>query len=131
MHCFMLAVSQASTLDRYTNNFSLFFLLEEVTPAGYPARLKVHSHAFFEVPEEERKVEHEVRLALVSGERDCFFSDPLKVKPGAERHRVRMNGLVVPEPGQYRVHIEWRPLGTEDWMREATYWPIKANNPLQ
>ena len=37
----MIAVAQSSTLDRYSNNFSLFLLLEQFRPSAYPTRLSV------------------------------------------------------------------------------------------
>ncbi len=131
MRCFLLAVSQASTLDRYTNNFSLFFLLEELTPSAYPVRLQAQTHAFFEVDHDERKVEHEVRLVVASQDKDEFFSDALTIEPASERHRVRMNGLVIPNPGAYRVLMEWRRKGHDAWIRGELEWPLKANSPLQ
>ena len=130
MHCFLLAVSQASTLDRFTNNFSLFFLVEEIAPSRYPTNLQVHTHAFFEVRPDEVGREHEVRLAVTRDGSVAFHSDPIKVEPRAERHRVRLSGLSLSEPGRYRVFVEWRPAGGE-WTREALGWPIKANPPLQ
>jgi len=128
----MLAVAQASTLDRYTNNFSLFFLLEEFRPPHYPARLAVHSHAFFEVDADEIGADLEVRLLLLRGAEIVFASDSVAVKPAGERHRVRIGGLAIPEPGQFRVAVEWRRAGSEAaWTREAVTWPVKANSPLQ
>jgi hypothetical protein len=131
MRCFLLAVSQASTLDRYTNNFSLFFLLEEFTPSNYPARLPVYTHAFFEVPAENLEAEHEARLVLEGGDRDAFVSEPLRFQPTSSRHRLRMSGLVVPEPGLYRVRVEWRHLPSGPWTRDSQAWPVRANTPLQ
>jgi len=128
----MLAVAQASTLDRYTNNFSLFLLFEEFRPAHYPARLAVFSHAFFEVDAEEIGIDFEVRLIVVRGGEVSFASDPVDVKPSGDRHRVRVNGLVIPEPGIYSVEVEWRRRGLDaGWTREAAAWPIKATPPLQ
>lgn len=139
----MLAVAQSSTLDRYSNNFSLFHLLEQMRPAAYPARLSVFSHAFFETDAGEVGVEHQVRLVLVHGGRTIFESDPVTFKPTGERHRVRIAGLTFPEPGLYRVMVEWRTVagpveegeGREPqgqvWNREAAAWPIRADVPLQ
>ncbi|HYC55001.1 MAG TPA: hypothetical protein VEL28_08680 [Candidatus Binatia bacterium] len=128
----MLAVAQASTLDRYTNNFSLFFLFEEFRPSHYPARLSVHSHAFFEVDADEVGADLEVRLLLLRGAEPVFTSNPVAVKPAGERHRVRISGLAIPEAGQYRVAVEWRRSGSDGaWTREAVTWPLKANTPLQ
>ena len=131
MHCFLLAVAQSSTLDRYTNNFSLFFLLEECTPSAYPAKLQVSTHAFFEVDAADRGSGHEVRLAVTRGKETCFVSDVVKFEPKSERHRVRMGGLVLPEPGAYRVNVEWKNAGDDEWTREGLSWPIKANVPVQ
>jgi hypothetical protein len=128
----MLAVAQASTLDRYTNNFSLFFLLEEFRPSSYPARLGVHTHAFFEIEGDEIGIDLEVRLLVLRGAETVFASDTVAMKPGGERHRVRIGGLALPEPGSYRVVVEWRRADpSAGWIREAAAWPIKANVPLQ
>lgn len=131
MHCFLLAVAQASSLDHYTNNFSLFLLFEEFRPAHYPARLAVFSHAFFEIDADEIGIDFEVRLVVLRGPEICFATDAVEVKPNGDRHRVRVSGLVIPEPGHYSVEVEWRHKGADAWFREAAAWPIKANPPLQ
>ena len=130
----MIAVAQGSTLDRYSNNFSFFLLLEQFRPSAYPARLAVFSHAFFEVDADEGGVEHQVRLLVVQGSRAVFVSEPVAFKPAGERHRVRISGLTFPEPGLYRVMVEWRVRSDDDaaaWTRESTAWPIRADVPLQ
>lgn len=130
----MIAVAQSSTLDRYSNNFSLFLLLEQFRPTAYPARLSVFSHAFFEIDAGDNGVEHQVRLLVVQGGRTAFASEAVSFKPAGERHRVRISGLAFPEPGLYRVMAEWR-VRSEDadapWTREAVAWPIRADVPLQ
>jgi hypothetical protein len=130
----MIAVAQASTLDRYSNNFSLFLLLEQFRPSAYPARLAVFSHAFFEVDAAEAGVEHQVRLVVMHGAASTFESEAVSFKPVGERHRVRISGLSFPEPGLYRVSVEWRPRTPDDsapWTRESVAWPIRADVPLQ
>jgi hypothetical protein len=133
VRCYMIAVAQGSSLDRYSNNFSLFLLLEQFRPSAYPARLAVFSHAFFEVDAAEAGVEHEVRLLVVRGAGTVFSSEAVAFKPTGERHRVRISGLVFPEPGLYRVMVEWRVRsdGGDAWTREAASWPIRADVPLQ
>lgn len=134
VRCFMIAVAQSSTLDRYSNNFSLFLLLEQFRPSAYPARLSVFSHAFFEIDADENGVEHQVKLLVVQGSRTAFASEAVSFKPAGERHRVRISGLAFPEPGLYRVMVEWRR-GSDDpqasWTRETIAWPIRADVPLQ
>jgi len=130
----MIAVAQGSTLDRYSNNFSLFLLLEQFRPSAYPARLSVFSHAFFEIDADEGGVEHQVRLLVVQGARAVFASDAVSFKPAGERHRVRISGLAFPEPGLYRVMVEWRVRSDDEgaaWTREPLAWPIRADVPLQ
>jgi hypothetical protein len=130
----MIAVAQGSTLDRYSNNFSFFQLLEQFRPAAYPARLPVFSHAFFEIDADEAGIEHEVRLLVVLGSRNVFASEAVAFRPSGERHRVRISGLAFPEPGLYRVMVEWRLRAGDPaaaWNREAVAWPIRADVPLQ
>ena len=134
MRCFLIAVAQGSSLDRYSNNFSLFLLLEQFRPSAYPARLSVFSHAFFEIDADEVGIEYEVRLLVVQGARTAFTSETVSFKPAGERHRVRISGLAFPEPGSYRVMVEWRPRSEGDaapWTREAGSWPIRADVPMQ
>ncbi len=128
----MIAVAQGSTLDRYSNNFSLFQLLEQFRPAAYPARLSVFSHAFFEVDADEVGREQQVRLLVVLGSKVVFASEAVSFQPAGDRHRVRISGLVFPEPGLYRVMVEWRPGGdAAAWTRDPAAWPIRADVPLQ
>ena len=130
----MIAVAQGSTLDRYSNNFTLFQLLEQFRPTAYPARLSVFSHAFFEIDADEHGVEHQVRLLVVQGARVVFASELVAFQPAGERHRVRISGLAFPEPGLFRVMVEWRVKGDDDsgvWTRESVAWPIRADVPLQ
>ncbi|MFT4570116.1 MAG: hypothetical protein ACI8TX_002342 [Hyphomicrobiaceae bacterium] len=131
MRCFLLTVSQGCVLDRYTNNFSLFSVLEEVTPTSYPARLDVNTVAFFLVDDRDRGTEHEVRLSVAHQGVESFNSEPLAFTPTGARHRVRMNGLVLPEPGQYEVRIDLRLKGTDSWSREPMSWPLTANTVMQ
>jgi hypothetical protein len=133
VRCFMIAVAQGSTLDRYSNNFSLFLLLEQFRPSAYPAHLAVFTHAFFEVDADEVGIEQQVRLVVVGGNQDAFVSGPVSFKPAGERHRVRISGLAFPQPGLFRVMVEWRTGGDEGaaWNREAAGWPIRAEVPLQ
>ncbi|HEY2775558.1 MAG TPA: hypothetical protein VGK20_16070 [Candidatus Binatia bacterium] len=134
MRCFMIAVAQGSTLDRYSNNFSLFLLLEQFRPAAYPARLSVFSHAFFEVDADENGVEHQVRLVVMRAGKQEFATEPVAFQPTGERHRVRISGLAFPEPGLYRVCVEWRVRADGDggaWNQEAVGWPVRADVPLQ
>lgn len=130
----MIAVAQSSTLDRYSNNFSLFLLLEQFRPSSYPARLSVFSHAFFEIDADETGAEHQVRLLVVQAGRVVFTSESVAFKPAGERHRVRIAGLAFPEPGLYRVMVEWRVKSDDEaapWTREQASWPIRADVPLQ
>lgn len=130
----MIAVSQGSTLDRYSNNFSLFLLLEQFRPAAYPARLSVFSHAFFEIDADENGVEHQVRLLVLQGATPVFASEPVSFKPSGERHRIRINGLGFPEPGVFRVAVEWRRVDEGEeagWTRESASWPVRADVPVQ
>jgi hypothetical protein len=131
MQCYFITVCQGSALDRYTNNFSLFSLLEEFAPSQFPAQLGVNVIAFFMVGESERNVEHEVRLVLSRDGDEVSTSDALAFTPTAARHRVRMTGLVIPEAGEYRVQVDWRQKEELAWHREDAVWPLWANGPLQ
>lgn len=130
VRCFLVAVAQNSSLDRYTNNFSLFQLLEQVRPSAYPARLAVYCHAFFEVAEEERGVDHETRIVLVGGGKVVSSTAPVAFRPSGERHRVRTHGLVVPDAGLYHVMAETRPAGSGEWTRAGAAWPLRADPPM-
>jgi len=130
VRCFLIAVAQNSTLDRYSNNFSLFLLLEQMRPSAYPARLAVFCHAFFEVDEDERGVDQETRIVLVGGGQVVSSTAPVAFRPSGERHRVRTHGLVVPDAGLYHVMVERRRAGESDWIREAAAWPLRADPPM-
>jgi len=131
MNCYLLTVCQGSSLDRYTNNFSLFSILEEFAPSSFPAQLGVSTVAFFSVSSAEQNLDYEVRLAVTANQYEAFTSAPLAFTPTASRHRIRMNGLVIPEAGDYQVHVDWRPKDGPAWNRDSASWPLRANGPLQ
>jgi hypothetical protein len=129
----MIAVAQNSTLDRYSNNFSLFLLLEQFRPSAYPARLAVFCHAFFEIDDEEKGVEHEMRVVVERDGVEVSSSDPVVFRPSGERHRVRTHGLAIPEAGLFRVTVRWRRReadGEGEWNTDTAAWPIRAEAPM-
>ena len=125
MRCYMLAVCQDSALDRDTNTWSLFKLVEQFQSPQFPVTGPLHTHAYFELDEDEINVDLEARLVFVGpgaegGSTPGTFNSP------SRRHRFRFIGFSIPSPGEYHISVEWRRLGDDEWERLDVQWPIVA-----
>lgn len=128
LRCYFLALSMGSSLDRDTNNCSIFNLVEQLTiPAallGTVAPIEVQ--AYFGVSDDARHASFDMRLIRVApdGSEDAGEAIPIECKEGP-RLRVRIFALRLPRAfGSHELRVEWAPRGTTEWHAEDARWPL-------
>ena len=128
--CYLLAVSSGSSLDRYSNNVTLFNLVEQLNfqkdrfpPVGTVLPLEVH--AYFQLDPHELNQLFDVRFALVAPTGLETVTDAFAHKSATSRFRTRTVGLPVPPvAGSYDLRVETRQAGIDAWQRDALIWPL-------
>lgn len=127
MKAYLLVVSGDSSLDKFSNNWSLFRLLERLGLPGFPALLPFNVHAHFELEDEEIGLEHQFRFVLVLEGGGEDPSDPGSFTSRSKRHRVKSEGMFLREPGYHHLYVEWRQLDADDWHRSEVGWPLECH----
>lgn len=128
--CYLLAVSSGSSLDRYSNNVTLFNLVEQLNfptdnlpPAGSILPLEVH--AYFQLEPHELNQRFEIRFALVAPTGLETVTDAFGHKSATSRFRTRTVGLPVPPVvGSYDLRVDTRQAGVDAWQRDSSIWPL-------
>mgnify|MGYP003575123760 CR=1 FL=1 len=128
--CYLLSIAGGSSLDRYTNNVTLFNLIEQLNfpkerppPPGTILPLEVH--AYFDLDALELHRRFEVRFALVATSGLETLTDGFAHKSATPRYRTRTMGLPVPPvAGSYDLRVDTRVEGVESWRRDALSWPL-------
>jgi hypothetical protein len=124
--CYLLAVVQGSSIDMFSNNWTLFSLVEEVQVDQFPATLPFEIHTYWTFAPDEVNVDFEQRLVMVPATGDEVSSVPIPLRSTTPRLRMRSTGLRIPAPGSYELRIEWRESGGPHWARDAVFWPLGA-----
>jgi hypothetical protein len=128
--CYLLTVSSGSSLDQYSNNVTLFNLVEQLNvPPGAPPPqggvVPLEVHAYFQLAPREVNQAFEVRFAMVAASGLETLTDGFSHRSVTPRYRTRTVGLPFPPvPDQYELRVDWREAGTEGWHREPIAWPI-------
>jgi hypothetical protein len=128
--CYLLTVCGGSSLDQYSNNVTLFNLVEQVNlPPGYvpPAQraMPLEVHAYFLVSANEIGHPFEIRFAMVASSGLETVSDVFSHKSHTPRYRTRTLGLPFPPVcEQYQLCVDWRQSPSPGWRREPLVWPI-------
>ncbi len=123
-----------SSVDRHSNNASLFGLIEQVNvrPDAPPPRggiLPVEVHAYFQLSQVEQAADFQLRLVLAAETGLETVGEPMRGRATGGRFRVRTIGLPYPPVlGEYTLHVEFRSISAElseaPWQRQAVAWPI-------
>lgn len=130
MRCYLLTASTGSSVDQYSNNVTLFNVVEQLNvPPGAPpppgGLVPVEIHAYFELAPNEVHQKFDVRFAMVAASGLETLSEIFSHKSITPRYRTRTMGLPFPPvTGRYELHVDWRASGTETWHREPVTWPI-------
>ena len=128
--CYLFAVCAGASLDRHSNNVSLFNLVEQINvrpgaPRPPNGLLPLEVHAYFHVDSAEADFEFEVRFVVIAESGLETLSDPIRHRSSTPRYRTRTIGLPLPPlMGQYTVCLDWRAAGSEAWHRESQRWPL-------
>ena len=122
--CYLLAVTMGSSHDSFSNNWSLFTLVEECTARPFPLRISLEIHNYWEFAPDEVNVDFEFRQVLIPSEGDEVKSGVAAFKSPTMRYRLRSRGIEIPAPGDYELRIEWRERDSTDWTRCDVFWPL-------
>lgn len=128
--CYLLAVVGGSSLDRYSNNITLFNLVEQLSfPKDRPpppgAVLPLEIHAYFQLEPHEIHQRFEIRFCLVATTGLETVTDSFSYRSPTARYRTRTMGLPAPPvEGSYEVCVDTRQAATESWRRQALTWPL-------
>ncbi|MFZ5890950.1 MAG: hypothetical protein ACOY0T_07860 [Myxococcota bacterium] len=128
--CYLLAVSGGSSLDRYSNNVTLFNLVEQLNfPKEQPPTpgtvLPLEVHAYFELAPEETNRRFEMRFSLVATTGLETVTDAFSHRASTPRYRTRTMGLPLPPVvGNYELCVDTRPEGSDNWQRDRLRWPL-------
>jgi len=135
--CYLLAVVERSSIDRDTNNFSLYNLIETVqlkgteqTPEGGRALLPLELHAYWLLEDADLGREFQWRFVAV-GEEGEQCSKPFPTVSEKRRMRYRVQGFPVLAEGDTRLFVEWRFEDADGWQRCAAYWPLEVDRIIQ
>lgn len=124
-NCYLVAVCSGSSLDRRSNNYSLFNLIEQLRIRSLPANVALQVHAYYEFDQEERGRSFELRIVVSDGAEDSWTAPTYTFAPQQSRHRLRLQGLRIPAAGRLRVRAEVRAAGTDlAWERSSCSWPL-------
>ncbi|MEO8181052.1 MAG: hypothetical protein ABI895_19625 [Deltaproteobacteria bacterium] len=135
--CYLLCVTTGSSIDRQSNNVSLFNLVEQINlPPNAPppprGLIPLEVHAYFQLSEAHVNRDFELRFALRAQSGLETLSDVFRHRISAPRFRVRTLGLPYPPVfGQYSLQVDVRMLGegqspreSQPWQRQSAAWPI-------
>jgi hypothetical protein len=132
VHCYLLCVCRGSSVDRFSNNASLFALVEQINlPDSYLTRpagrvLPLEIHAYFTVSNQWIDRDFELRFVLVADTGLETVGEVQRYSSKFDRFRLRSFGL--PQPpvfGAYHLHVEVRAVGMDRWLRQGLEWPLR------
>ncbi len=133
LRCYLLALCSGSSLDKNTNNASLFNIVEHlhVPPMLLGQVIGVELHCYYFVSDDVAKhSKFEMRLIRTGtdGKDDVGGLLPFSIGEG-KRARVSTQALRLPVAfDTYTLRIEWRMQGTEAWTEDPLRWPLIVEN---
>lgn len=128
--CYLLTLTSGSALDQYSNNVTLFNLVEQINVPAHPepppgALFPLEIHAYFQLLPHEINSSFEIRFVLVGSSGLEIFTQAFAHKSPTPRYRARAFGLPVPKLlDHYELRLDWRLVGHEGWTRDNAFWPI-------
>jgi hypothetical protein len=132
--CHFLCVAESAALDVYSNQWSLFHLLDALEIAGpsppsaeKPQLLPVEVHAHWSIPPQELGEGFEWRLVTTTESGELVHKGMNALKAQSRFVRVRTFGLPIHASGLIRLQVESRMKGQGDWVRSPAAWPLLVN----
>jgi hypothetical protein len=135
--CYLLTVCSGSSLDQYSNNVTLFNVVEQLNvPPGAPpppgGAVPLEIHAYFQLSQAEINERFDVRFVMIAESGLETFSDVFPHRSVTPRYRTRTIGLPFPPvTGGYELRVDWRAQNSETWHRELLAWPITIVEAVQ
>ncbi len=128
--CYLLTLASGSSLDRYSNNVTLFSLVEQLNfpkeqppPPGAVVPLEIH--AYFELDPSEVNTRFDVRFSLIAESGLETVTDSFSHRSNTQRYRTRTMGLPLPPvPGAYTLSVDTRAGENAAWQRAVIFWPL-------
>ena len=123
--CYLFAVAHLSSVDRDTDNFSLYQIIERIGVDALPALLPIQAHVFLAFEPAEYDRDYELRFVFVQASAPEVEGMVVRFHaPSGPRFRVRTPAFPLPAPGVFAVYPEWREAGQAAWTRATTGWPL-------
>jgi len=129
--CYHFAVCRSSSLDHYTNTWSLFHLVETCRIRGdvlskpeKPVELPLEVHAFWLFSENEYGVEFESRIVFAWENQTVPQTKVWTFRAQTPRLRQRLQGVTIRSVGPAVLSLEWRRKGEEAWNSTEVGWPL-------
>ena len=128
--CYLLALVGGSSLDRHSNNVTLFNLVEQLNfPKDRPpppgAVMPLEVHAYFQLDEAELNQRFQVRFSMVAPSGLETLTDAFSYRSSTPRYRTRTVGLPVPPvSGSYELRVDTRRGDDDNWVRQSATWPL-------
>lgn len=123
--CYLFAIAHLSSVDRETDNFSLYQIIERIGVESLPALLPLQAHVFFAFEPDEYDRDYELRFVFAAPSAPEIEGMVARFRsPSGPRFRVRTPAFPLPGPGVFAIYPEWREVGAEVWTRAVTGWPL-------
>lgn len=114
--CYFVAVTHSSSLDRDTNTWSLFTLVENLNIEGEFAYEEdeamvfplVELHTFWLLEPHEFDKEFQIRFVFVTEQGKKSSKNTYLLKSNKSRHRLRIRGLELVRLGKLKLQVEWK-----------------------
>lgn len=122
--CYCLVVSLSSSQDVFSNQCSVFHLVEELRTEAREVYVPFETLSWWSFSPEQLNIEYEARLELYSGSNLVTYSPPAPLKSESQRHRLRLVGFPIPPvDGDLAIRFAYRR-AEEDWVTSEAQWLI-------
>lgn len=116
-------------MDRYTQNASLFNLVERVNVPpehlGRAPAIPLEVHAYWRISASEAERELQIRWVMKAETGLETPSPTFKHRAKGQKFKLRSSGLPLPPvAGDYTLCVDWRYDDDDEWQRQAVSWPL-------
>ncbi len=133
--CYFVAVTHSSSLDRDTNTWSLFTLVENLNIEAEFAYEEdevmvfphVELHTFWLLEPHEFDKEFQIRFVFVTEQGKKSSKNTYLLKSNKSRHRLRIRGLELVRLGKLKLQVEWKADNKPKWKMCSPFWPMEIS----